>query len=920
MSKRCMGCMEVFDNEFEVCSKCGYLYEAKPEEAIHIEPGSLIGDRYIIGKVLGYGGFGVTYIGWDGKLEQRVAIKEYLPSEFSTRMPGEPSLTVFGGDKTTQFNDGMNKFVEEAKHLAKFQNEEGIVKIFDSFFENNTAYIVMEYLEGETLGELLKRIKTIPEDDAVKMLTPIMNSLKVIHKEGLLHRDIAPDNIFITKSGEVKLIDFGASRFATTSHSRSLTVVIKPGYSPEEQYRSRGDQGPHTDVYAIAATLYKMITGKTPPDAMERRAKIENQRKEILTEPHKLNKEISRNRENAILNAMNVRIEDRTANIEAFMDELSQDPPAKRRYGSIKKIDIYALPRWLKATVASVLCVCIVLGTLLATGVIDFPSLFSDNVDVPEGMVVVPNIEKLSKDEALEVIEESNLTPVPDGNVESEYVDADKIVYQTPAAGSYLSENAQVTITVSSGKGVEEAKDGIATVPYVVWDTKENAIKKLKKAGLGEPTVKYKEDENVPKGSVISQSVKSGKKVKVKTKITIVVSKGSSQKITVPSVVAKSEYTASKTLKDEGLSVTVEYQKSEIVSAGNVISQNIQPGNKVKKGTEVTIIVASSDSTITVKDVVNKSEDSAKKILDGQGFKVSITKSYSNDVKEGYVISQSPKAGSKLIKNSTVTVCVSKGKQPSSSTTSSTSSKPTSSKENTSSEVKISDWVEESQAPKNAKITDTMWKYTETVDSTWSSSTSLDGWTKTGKWKWEPTGTTGTQLYANFSKITNRPNAPRVEFYTNNEYYKNYNNKPYEEKVTETYKRKVKTDEYTNIYWHWNDTDPKAQHGSYDRPIGNYYGEVISGRSHTHFAAFEKSQLLPNTDQNGKTLPEFYHVRDNTNEVSWWWNRTIVYKQTYIDYEKQYYYEKKTERTSQTAVSNGGNISNVKKLVRYVIE
>lgn len=143
------------------------------------------------------------------------------------------------------------------------------------------------------LTSYLKRVGTIPEDDAVAILTPVIMSLQTVHEAGILHRDIAPDNIIITKTGEVKLIDFGASRFATTSHSRSLTVIIKPGYSPEEQYRSRSDQGPYTDVYSIAATLYKMITGKTPPDAMERRAKYENQNKDILEEPHKIVKNIS---------------------------------------------------------------------------------------------------------------------------------------------------------------------------------------------------------------------------------------------------------------------------------------------------------------------------------------------------------------------------------------------------------------------------------------------------------------------------------------------------------------------------------------------------------------------------------------------------------------------------------------------------
>ena len=260
---RCLGCMQPFDAENKVCPHCGYAVGTPAEEAIHMTPGTVLSERYVVGRVLGYGGFGVTYIGWDERLQQRVAIKEYLPNEFSTRVPGHSQVTVFDGDRQEQFLDGLKKFVEEARHLAQFQNEPGIVRVFDSFTENDTAYIIMEYLEGQTLSAYLEEAGTIPEDQAVAMLTPLMESLQVVHEKGILHRDIAPDNIFVTNDGEVKLIDFGASRYATTSHSRSLTVIIKPGYSPEEQYRSRGDQGPHTDVYALASTMYKMITGVT---------------------------------------------------------------------------------------------------------------------------------------------------------------------------------------------------------------------------------------------------------------------------------------------------------------------------------------------------------------------------------------------------------------------------------------------------------------------------------------------------------------------------------------------------------------------------------------------------------------------------------------------------------------------------------
>ena len=662
MSKRCLGCLELYGDAFSVCPNCGYIDGTPPEEAIHMEPGTILYDRYIIGRVLGYGGFGVTYIGWDGRLEQKVAIKEYLPGEFSTRMPGRSQITVFNGDKSEQFHDGLRKFVEEAKRLAKFQNEPGIVKIFDSFEENETAYIVMEYLDGETLTSYLKRNKTIPGDQAVEMLTPLMESLQVVHEEGLLHRDIAPDNVFLTKDGQVKLIDFGASRYATTSHSRSLTVIIKPGYSPEEQYRSRGDQGPYTDVYALAATLYKMMTGKTAPDAMERRAKYESQSKDILEEPRKLNKHISLNHQNAILNAMNVRIEDRTQNVGAFLQELNADPPVKRRYGKIKKLDLYSWPLWAKLTVAAVLSLVLLLGGLMVTGVIDY-NPYNNEIVIPENVSVVPDVEGLYQDEAVQLIQANRLLASAGGTVESEYIPAGKIVFQSPTGGAYMGVNQTVVLTVSSGSGVAGSVDGVSTVPYLVWETEEDARIKLRAAGLGEPAIETAYDENVAEGLVVSQSLSAGEQVPEKTVITLVISLGPAP-FDMPSVYNMTQKEAEELLTGKGLIVHVEYEKSDKVQQDHVIRQSVTEGTTVKRGDEITIVVCSGKATVNIADVTGKTREEAESTLKKQGFKVTVLENYDNEVPAGYVISQTPNAGTAQLPGSDVTIYVSKGKQP----------------------------------------------------------------------------------------------------------------------------------------------------------------------------------------------------------------------------------------------------------------
>ena len=654
--------MEKFDSQYDICPHCGYAAGTMAEEAIHIQPGTCLRNRYIVGKVLGFGGFGVTYIAWDERLQQRVAIKEYLPTEFSTRMPGQMQVTVFGGEKSQQFQAGLSKFVDEAKRLAKFKNEPGIVKIFDSFEENSTAYLVMEYLQGETLASYLERMGTISEQNAVAMLMPVMESLEAVHAEGLIHRDIAPDNIFLTNSGEIKLIDFGASRYATTSHSRSLTVVIKQGFSPEEQYRSRGDHGPHTDVYALSATLYKMITGKTPPDAMERRVKYETKSRDILVEPSRLVKKISKNRENAILNALNVRIEDRTPTVADFMRELEADPPAKRIYGKIKLIDRLRWPLWLKITLPVLFSGVLVFALLLFTGVINF-SKFSQEMIVPDGVVSVPDVYGLYNDEAVRLITEAKLLAVTDGTVETEYIPAGKIVKQTPVGGHHMNINDTVLLMVSSGKGVISPENGIATVPYVVWEMKETAIAKLLEAGLAEPDIEERHDESVALGAVISQSLEAGNQVAEGFQLTLVISLGPAA-FEMPNVVGQTREQAEKTLTDKGLVVSIEYKKDDTVAEDTVISQNTPGGSSVKRGDQIVITVSSGRETVNVANVVGKAKDEAQKTLKDQGFRVSVLENYDEKIPAGQVIHQSPEAGSAQLPDSIVVIYVSKGKRP----------------------------------------------------------------------------------------------------------------------------------------------------------------------------------------------------------------------------------------------------------------
>ena len=345
---RCMGCMREYEDGLTVCPHCGYAQGTPAREAYHLPPETILNGRYLVGRVLGFGGFGTTYIAWDLVLEKKVAIKEYMPSDFATRAPGETQLSVYDGELGEQFEAGLKSFIDESRRLAKFNHEDGIVHIFDSFLENGTAYIVMEYLEGKTLKELLKeRGGKIPYEEAVGYILPVLKSLDAVHQTGIIHRDIAPDNIFLTNDGKVKLIDFGASRYATTLHSKSLSVILKQGYAPEEQYRSHGEQGPWSDVYAVCATLYRAITGVVPEDALERCAN------DKLVPPSKMGINLPVGVENAILNGLNTKAENRIQSAKELAQALSGEIEVQRIKEEKKKEDV---GKWSKKQIIIASC------------------------------------------------------------------------------------------------------------------------------------------------------------------------------------------------------------------------------------------------------------------------------------------------------------------------------------------------------------------------------------------------------------------------------------------------------------------------------------------------------------------------------------------------------------------------------------
>jgi formylglycine-generating enzyme required for sulfatase activity len=232
-----------------------------------LQPGYLLAEYKIV-KLLGEGGFGLTYLAFDTHLEKKVAVKEYMPSDFSIRQNSTTIVPKSEASKT-DYEWGLEAFINEAKTLAKF-DDINIVRIHRFFKQNGTAYLIMEFCEGGCLSERFSEKKPMSEPEVQALITPLMNGLQLVHEANVYHRDIKPDNIMFRSDGAPVLIDFGAARQVLGAKSRSITTIVTPGYAPIEQYSSKGKLGPWTDIYSLAAVAYACLTGQRPADATDR--------------------------------------------------------------------------------------------------------------------------------------------------------------------------------------------------------------------------------------------------------------------------------------------------------------------------------------------------------------------------------------------------------------------------------------------------------------------------------------------------------------------------------------------------------------------------------------------------------------------------------------------------------------------------
>lgn len=527
--ERCVGCMKPLTAEGR-CAYCGLQQDKYRPIPRCLRPGMCLRDRYVLGRVFGEGSFGISYIAWDCLLDTVVAIKEYFPASLVSRHISEEdedtNVYIYEKRESQKYQESLKKYLGEAKSLSAYYDLDGIVSVRDFFYANNTAYIVMGYVDGISVKEYVEKNGPIEGEKFLRMLEPVIQSLAKVHQTGVLHRDISPDNMLLTRDEKLVLIDFGAARKENINMTRSMTVVFKRGFSPEEQYRTRGQQGAWTDVYALCATAYYALTGKAPDESIQR---VLEDDMPSLTEMTDVDLPMRQKR--AFMKGMTVDFHHRYQTMDELYQGLYQQGRDKKRLGV-----------WFAGTAAVLACVAL-LGTGAAYGLHKHSQAKKDAIqteapqqtafavatvtpyaaDVQEYQMI--SFKSMTKKEALKALagQDTELS-VQWKYRYSSRIKKGRIVSQSiPAKTRYRGETySKIVLTISKGKRKTE-------VPKLTGVSKERARTLLKERKL-HWTWKEVEQEGTER-IVASQSRTAGSKVPVGTTIVVTITRKPKQQI-----------------------------------------------------------------------------------------------------------------------------------------------------------------------------------------------------------------------------------------------------------------------------------------------------------------------------------------------------------------------------------------------------
>lgn len=432
LSKYCINCMTEISDQEDVCPYCGKKIGEYTVNQRALRPMTILNGKYLIGRVLGEGGFGITYLGLDLNLQLKVAIKEYFPIQFASRYTYENDsndVVIISGKSAVSFQKGVERYEKEAKRLVKLEALPGIVRVLNFFYENNTAYMVMDYIQGISLKDYIYEKGKMSWKEAVDTIEPIIKSLGVLHDNGIMHRDISPDNIMRNLTGQITLIDFGAAR-EMDNGEKSKTIELKHGYAPPEQYQSDGNQGPWTDVYALCATLYYLISGKILPSAMSIYDKTAT-----VSPLHTFDPSIPKKIEETILKGLNVNIKYRIHSMRELYEYLYNG----RKIVPRKRIIIAAI---------SVIVVSAIIFIINGIRTIQMhkPELVENSPvmnDVEQAAGAVKEVKKEKNGSSDEL---DSLSEIKDDSA-ANYIIENKLSYTDTSLIEYMENDGEISIT-----------------------------------------------------------------------------------------------------------------------------------------------------------------------------------------------------------------------------------------------------------------------------------------------------------------------------------------------------------------------------------------------------------------------------------------------------------------------------------------
>lgn len=537
----CMSCMREI-GDAEQCPYCGYHIDT-PQISPYLPVRTVVANRYLVGKLLEYNGDGATYIAWDINGQKPVKIREFLPDTLCSRKPGEKQVLIMSGCEIT-FNDCMSDFLELWRKLTRMSGLSALENVYEVFEENSTAYAICEYVESISLRDYLLRNKAgyISWERARSLFMPVLSTLGMLHTSGIIHRGVSPVTLQIGRDGKMRLSGFSIWQARTARGD--LTAQLFPGYAAVEQYGFEGKQGPWTDIYSFAATLYRALIGSDPVEATER---LTNDR---LMVPGKFAEQLPAYVINGLINALQILPEDRTRSVEQLRAELSASPTA---------------------TVSSEL------GS--ATGAV--PPIKKEPVRKPAERTSVKK-----KSAKMESSLSQNKLLIIKTTLISAIVCLLIFLIVVLAAGDKLGiTNQEPETEITTGSElvpvpylVDRNYSEVMATPY--W-TNDFVFEKVEEYS-----------DTVMKGSIISQSIAANTQVNAGTKIVLTVSLGVEQ-FELPNVVGM-EYEAAKALlKERKFTVSREYVDNDGThTAGEVQSVvNLVVGKSYPKGTEVTVLV-----------------------------------------------------------------------------------------------------------------------------------------------------------------------------------------------------------------------------------------------------------------------------------------------------------------------------------------